>query len=56
MNNNDLTASLSIPVEVQKLLECNLLHEKNPMMVENRKIIWKCEICENQSIKQKEIL
>ena len=56
MNTNDLKASSPIPIEVQKHLECNLLHEKNPMMTIERKIIWKCNICENESIEQKEIL
>ncbi len=48
-------------------VECNLLHERKPILTGRRikdpikkemgwEIIWKCEICENQSIKQKEIL
>lgn len=55
----DLICTSMMPKEVQKRLECNLLHERKPILTGRKindpitkemdwEIIWKCEICENQ--------
>lgn len=48
---NCLSSTSDISKEVMAKLECDLLHEKFPFMIENifyPQIVWFCKICQSE--------